>query len=366
MRPGLLPTMLVWCLAVVLALITLVPDDSTSAPDPGLEPAAPDDRARAIHDVLTRAHFTGTALVALDGEPVLHEAFGYADREARVPSSLDTVYDLGSLTKPLTAVTVLDLRDDGLLRLDQPICDVLDDCPRSWRPVTIHDLLTHRSGLPDFTDVPSLAARPGHAFDHDQMVERLGALPVESRPGVTFDYSNSNYFLLARIVEEVTDQGYPRVQQERVFTPLGMISTATSGERQSERRARGYVTRDDGATRPAPSAALGNAAGSGDVSSTTGDVLRWSQAVFDNEIVAADTVAEMLRPVARLTPGIDYGMGWGITRWDGDQVDLHIGGISGFAALLATIPDDGVTIVLLSNDESTDVLGLGEKVAATI
>ena len=145
-----------------------------------------------------------------------------------------------------------------------------------------------------------------------------------------------------------------------------MSDTTTGGERQSERKARGYVTRDDGATRPAASVALSNAAGSGDVASTTGDVLRWSEAVFASELVAAGTRAQMLRPVAQLAPGIDYGMGWGVTRWDGDQVALHVGGISGFAALLATIPDDGVTIILLSNDESTDVLGLGEKVAATI
>ncbi len=367
LRRGAVPTALALCLAAGLTLVALVPDgSSSSAPDTSRAPALPEEQSQAVLDLLAERHFRGTALVALDGEPVVHEAFGYADQEARLPNSPDTVYHLGSLTKPLTAVTVLELRDEGLLRLDGSVCDALDDCPRQWRPITIHDLLTHRSGLADFTDIADIASRPGHTFGHDRMYASLGEQPIESRPGTTFDYSNSNYFLLARIVEEVTGEDYPQVQRERVFDPLDMDDTTAAGDRQLAGVAHGYVTGEDGVPQEAPAFALSNAAGSGDVSSTTRDVLRWSRAVASSELVAADTLAEMLRPVAQLAPGIDYGMGWGLTRWAGGPVHLHRGGISGFSALLATLPDDGVTIILLSNDESTDVLGLGEEVAEVV
>jgi CubicO group peptidase (beta-lactamase class C family) len=168
--------------------------------------------------------FTGAVLLAQDGVVYLSKGYGLADREQVIPNTPGTRFHLGSISKQFTAMAILILQSQGRLTVQEPICDHITNCPAAWQGITIHQLLTHTSGLsPRLDDVILNAAHdPETPPDPAYYIEIAGEVPLEARPGERYDYSNSGYNILAYIIEQASGQSYADFLKENIFTPLNM------------------------------------------------------------------------------------------------------------------------------------------------
>lgn len=306
------------------------------------------DAARSyLENAARETGFTGVVLIGHGDEVVLEEAYGFADAELRVPMRTDHRFRLGSLTKPVTASAVLVAVDRGLLEMDTPACDLLPSCPAGWKDVTVRHLLTHSSGIEDhFGDLDAVPVEATVG----ELRRVLDALPPDeplgATPGAEYAYSNFNYVLLGALLEEVVGAPWESVLREFVFEPLGLRTMAYDDVYAiMEDRARGYE-RDD-------SLGLRNidyddhaAYAAGGLLSTAGDVFRWSRGMLSGVLFSPRLVAESLEPYLE-----DYGYGWQVRRFFDRRIYNHTGGIDGFSTHLAHYPDDGLTIVVLSNVE---------------
>ena len=188
----------------------------------------PDEQVRVadkyMHAQAIATQFSGSVLVARGDEVLFAGGYGYADIERGIRNVVHTQYRIGSVTKPFTAITILQLTEAGLLSVADPICRYLDPCPSVWSPITVHELLSHTSGIPDFAareDYLEVTAKPA---SRDEVIATFRNLPLRFAPGEKFEYSNSNYHLLGAIVERVTGQPYAEVLAERTLESLARIS----------------------------------------------------------------------------------------------------------------------------------------------
>jgi CubicO group peptidase (beta-lactamase class C family) len=321
------------------------------------------NKARAyLESEAKGAGFSGVVLIGRGEEVAFEEAYGLAEVDLRVPMRTDYRFRIGSLTKPITASAVLVAVDRGLLALDQHVCRLLPSCPESWESVTLRHLLTHSSGIADhFGD---LEAVPVEATA-DELRRVLESLPPDEQlraaPGAEYAYSNFNYVLLGAVLERVVGAPWESILREWIFEPLGLTTMAYDDVYAIlEGRVRGYE-RDE---------ALGlrnidyddhAAYAAGGLVSTAGDLFRWSRGMLTGRLFRAQLVAEAL------TPNLgDYGYGWQVRRFFDRTVYDHTGGIDGFSSYLAHYPDDGLTIVVLSNVENDSAILRGCDVAARL
>lgn len=169
------------------------------------------------------AQFSGSVLVARDGSPIFSKSYGMANYELNVPNTSRTVYRIASLTKQFTAMAVVQLHEQGKLSIGDPICKYLRECPATWRQITIRHLLTHTSGIPNYSSLPDwdevLAVK---TYERPEFVSLFRSLPLEFTPGEKFEYTNSGYYLLGQIIERASGQSYADYLRDRIFAPLGM------------------------------------------------------------------------------------------------------------------------------------------------
>lgn len=188
--------------------------------------------------------FNGTVLVAIHEKIVYEKAFGLADFEWNVPNDLQTKFEIGSMTKQFTALLVLQLVNERRLHLGGHISDYLPYYrPDTGARVTVHELLSHTSGIPNFLTLPGFLDGPASRMHYstEEFVRKFCSGDLHFEPGNKFAYSNSGYFILGAILERVTGQSYEVLLRERIFDPLGMKD---SGYAHTEplilHRARGY------------------------------------------------------------------------------------------------------------------------------
>ncbi|UCF20968.1 MAG: beta-lactamase family protein, partial [Gemmatimonadota bacterium] len=319
------------------------------------------DRASQIDSLAQQYHdlrlFNGAVLVAEDGDVIYKKGFGYANLEWGIPNQTNTKFRIGSVTKQFTAVIVLQLVEEGVLSLDGKIVDYLPDYPRpAGEQITIHHLLTHSSGIPNYTSLPDFF--PEMSRDPYEPLEFLAVfsgLELEFEPGAKWSYSNSGYFLLGAIIEAVTGKPYDRVLRERLLRPLGLDDTGYDHyEEIIERRAAGYETTFTGYENAAYlDTALPYAAGS--LYSTVEDLQKWDRALYSDALFSDQHYRELM-----FTPHIgDYGYGFFIRKVPvggaGDSVKVieHGGGINGFITGVRRFVDGGHLIVLMDNTSSS-------------
>jgi CubicO group peptidase (beta-lactamase class C family) len=270
-------------------------------------------------------------LVVRDGRAVVRRAYGFANLEERVRATPGTNYRLASVTKQFTAAAILTLVEDGKLRLDDRARQWLPSLPAATDGVTIHQLLTHTSGLIDYEDVipPDTTAQL-----HDADVLRL--LESQDRtyfaPGTSYRYSNSGYALLALIVERASGMPFATFLHERIFEPLGMHDTGTSTVPD---RAFGY-TDNERTDQSLTSAVLGD----GGVYSNIDDLQKWDAALYDERFRVAFT------PYTKTDdPEVQYGFGWRITG----ETLWHSGETVGFRNVIVRYPRRRLSVVILTN-----------------
>lgn len=320
-------------------------------------------QARAI-DSLLRAEMTKRripglqAAVVRGGRIVFSAAYGVADLETGAPVTPTTTFTLNSSTKSFTGVAVMQLVQDGRLALDAPIARYVDDLPPAWRPVTVAQLLTHVSGLPDVVVQPrgqgtgTLVGEGGEA----SAWTAVRALPMEAEPGTGFRYNQTNYVLLGRAIERVTGMPFTRFMQERQFDVVGMPHTAFGDARTIlPGRVRTYrYASAPGAAPGAPPALehafdefspfLRTAAG---LNATAEEVARWLVALQGGTLLDRTTLTAMWTP-ARLADGrpTSWAMGWPLNARAAHPV---VAGIGGRRSAFFVYPQDDLAVVVLTN-----------------
>ena len=308
-------------------------------------------KVRKIDSVLRKyneyGQFNGMALVAECGEIIYKEAFGFANFEWQIPNSLDTKFRIGSVTKSFTAMLVLQLVEQGKLKLDDPVGNYLPDFQNSPKSkITINQLLTHTSGLPDYNNVPEFfrAVQSGY-LSEAEIIKRISAYDLLFEPGAKFGYSNDGYRLLGAIIEKVTNKSYEQVLQDNILTPLKMKNSGYSRRTKVlEKRASGYRKTLAGLEN-APFYTESAAAG---MYSTAEDLLLFDEALYSDKLLSQKSKDLMWQIVPS---GNAYG--WQVSKKDELLTIMTEGAVFGFFARVVRLPKDRYTIVLLTNVRGT-------------
>jgi len=317
--------------------------------------------------------FSGSVLVARDGELLSMGHYGRADIASDRPITADTRFKIGSLTQQFTAAAVLQLRDAGKLRLDDELRVHL---PGEYtRPgVTIRHLLTHSSGIPNYTDsLASAGVEPGTRYTPQQVAAIFKDAALEFPPGSEFDPSNSGYFLLGMVVEKLSGQPLGRYLHEHIFAPAGMTRSALGEHTRVDGResvdggelATGYEFSEDELLVPVSGFNLSVYGGAAGMVSTPADLLRWDRALrIPNLLLSQASLDEMFRPAQNPAIAGKYGLGWVVSQERGQTMVGHPGGVAGFNGAIARYLGDGITILALANTEAIDCRNVLDAVAA--
>jgi CubicO group peptidase (beta-lactamase class C family) len=300
--------------------------------------------------------FTGTVLVARDGRVLLDAGYGLADRAARTPNRPATIFQVGSVTKQFTAMAIAILAQQGQLRLAGAACAYLPSCPPAWRRITITELLTHTSGIADWSSWRLTGPLPGEATDPiGAIVARAQREPLASPPGHSVAYSNPGYVVLGDIIQHVSGMTYAAFLQRHIFGPLGMTRTGVyQGGPPRPGHALGYLA--SGAVAESILTAWSTAAGA--IYSTTGDLDRWDQALITGHprLVVPALLRQILTVHAPcpyqtcpLPTDQGYGYGWFVGGSGADKLVNHSGSVDGFWAYNGFYPARDTTVVILSN-----------------
>jgi CubicO group peptidase (beta-lactamase class C family) len=288
--------------------------------------------------------FMGTVLVAEDGKILLDKGYGFANLEWEIPNTPTTKFRLGSITKQFTAASILLLEERGKLKVEDPVKKYMPDAPAAWDKITIFNLLTHTSGIPNFTSFPEYRDTEAAPTTPEKLVARFRDKPVDFEPGTKGNYSNSGYVLLGYLVEKISGQSYSDFVQQNIFTPLGMKDSGyDSNSAIIDHRAAGYSRGKDGPVN-AGFIHMTIPFSAGALYSTTEDLLRWEQWLFGGKLLKPESQAKMTTPFKE-----DYAFGLDVTTKDGHKRLHHGGGIEGFNTSLTYFPDDKLVVAVLAN-----------------
>ena len=311
-----------------------------------------------IQSYVTDHKFMGTAFVAQGDRVILDKAYGSANLEWNVANTPNTKFRLGSVTKQFTAASILLLEERGKLSVNDPVKKFIPDAPAAWDKVTIFHLLTHTSGIADFTSFPDYPKIEPFATTSAKLVALFRDKPLDFAPGEKWSYDNSGYVLLTHLIETITGDSYEKFVRENIFTPLGMKDTGyDSNAAIIPRRASGYSP-GRGGIENAGFIHMSVPQGAGALYSTTGDLFRWEQGLFGGKILKAASLEKMITPFKN-----DYAFGLTVATAGGRKRISHGGGIEGFNTDLAFYPDDKLTVIVLSNLNGP-AGDLGAKLAA--
>ena len=300
---------------------------------------------------LEKLGFAGGVQISRGDQTLLQAGYEFADRESETPWSKNTVSTIGSITKQFTGAAILLLQEGGSLSVDDPITNYFEGVPEDKQSITLHQLLTHSSGI---VEVEGLG--DWDPIDLDTYIKRVMAQPLEYEPGSSFAYSNTGYSLLAAIIEQIAGVSYERFLRERLFLPAGMTDTGYIHAAWDDARvAIGYQADERWGTvleRPfdedGPYWAL---RGNGGIHSTTADMVTWAKALMSRSVMSPQSMDAYWAPHVDEGFGDSfYSYGWVVTQGPGDKrMITHNGGNTIFFADMAIFPDDNVVIVLQTN-----------------
>ncbi|MEJ2542866.1 MAG: serine hydrolase [Calditrichaceae bacterium] len=302
--------------------------------------------------------FNGTVLVAENGKIILQKGYGLANMEWNIPNAPDTKMRLGSITKQFTSMIIMQLVEEGKIKLDAKMTEYLPEYRKdTGDKVTIHHLLTHTSGIPSYTGLPSFTSDISRTpFPVDEFVEKFCSGDLEFEPGTQYKYNNSGYYLLGAIIEKVIGKTYETALHERILDPLGMDDSGYDHHGPINiHRATGYEKRLNGyINSPYLDMSLPYAAGA--MYSTVLDLYKWDQALYTDELLSNENKKIMFTPFLN-----NYAYGWSVRKMglaeseDSLTVISHGGGINGFNTLISRLLDDKHLVVLLNNTGGTEL-----------
>jgi CubicO group peptidase (beta-lactamase class C family) len=355
-------------ITVVLLALLLLTYQSLPATDflaqPGADTASAESQSQAGSvsleeeiDAYLEAHrgtgrFMGSVMVARGNEVLFEDGYGMANLEHNVRNTPQTKFRIGSTTKQFTAAAVLQLQEEGKLDVDAPVSTYLPDYPNGDQ-ITVHQLLNHTAGIPNYTDFPDFLETITQPATLDELVTRFKDEPLEFTPGERYKYSNSGYVLLTQIIERVSGQRYMEYVQEHIFEPLDMTDSGyDSHEAVLANRASGYEFTGEDYVHAA-FVDMTFAVGAGGLFSTVDDLYKWNRAFEAETILSAPSLETMFAPSIIVDESADppsyYGYGWEMTEHLGRQLIWHVGRLAGFVTMTARYPDEELLVVVLSN-----------------
>ena len=317
-----------------------------------------------VRNEMTRQRIPGVAVAIVERNKVLKaQGYGYSNVEHAVPVTAETMFQSGSIGKQFTATLVMMLVEEGKIRLEDSVRDYLTDAPESWQPITIRHLLTHTSGIPDYTEGAIDYRRD---YTEDEMARLAYPLPLEFTPGTRWSYSNTGYLLLGVVIHRASGMFYGDMLRLRVFRPLGMMTARVISEADIvAHRAAGYQLADGELKNQDWVAPSINTTADGALYLSLQDYIAWDRGLRANALLKASSWAQIYEPV-KLASGntYPYGFGWGIEEIEGRKVYRHGGAWQGFETYIARYPRDDLTIVVLTNLADAEPRKIVDQIAA--
>ena len=315
-----------------------------------------DARADQIFAQYNSTHSPGCAVgVSRNGRTILSRGYGMADLESGVPITPATIFESGSVAKQFTATAILLLAQDGKINLDDPVRKYVPELPEYPRPLLVRHLLSHTSGLREWSNVVALAGWPRGSRVHTQpdLLDAVFAQKSLNYPvGDYYSYTNSGFALQPTIVERVSGMSFVDFERDRIFTPLGLTNTSWRDDFTTlvPGRAQAYARRGAGWELDMP---FENVVGPGGLLTTVGDWLKWNQHLDDKTLGAA--VVDSLTTQAVLTSGrkISYARGVVVGQYRGTREVQHSGSTGGYSTFLARYPEQHLSVAVMCNSSGS-------------
>jgi CubicO group peptidase (beta-lactamase class C family) len=328
----------------------------------------PTDQVDQLFSAWDKPNSPGCVLTVIhDGAVVYQRAYGMADLERHVPLSTGSVLDLGSVGKQFTAVLLALMAQRGLLSLDDPVRQHVPELPDYAQPITIRHLIHHTSGLRDYPTLMDLCNKPTeNAYFDDELFDLIvRQKELNFAPGDEYLYSNSGYLLLGVIASRVAGKSYPDLVREYILQPLGMSATTFNDtfKRIVPDRALAYSPNEAGGFDTDISFCGGY--GDGAILSTVGDLFKWDQNFYDNQLGGGQALIAEIETPATLNDGeaTDYAFGLAVRDYKGLRTVSHGGAWAGYRAAMLRFPDQRFTVICLANLSAIRPSTLVERVA---
>ncbi|ANE51308.1 serine hydrolase domain-containing protein [Flavisolibacter tropicus] len=307
--------------------------------------------------------FNGSALVIKDGEKVYEKSFGYQNAAIKSLNTKNSVFPIGSLTKPFTALLILKLAEEKKLSVNDPVNKYIPDYPKG-NEILIKHLLTHTAGIYEAFRKSTYREQvtTTYAFRPEEKMAFFKDEPLDFEPGSKFSYSNSGYDLLGIIIEKVTGLSYQTALSQYIFKPLKMQKSGFNfGELKDKNKVSGYSF-----ISPAKQLEINFwnptlTYASGALYSTTGDLLKFYKGLRDFKIISKETFNQATTPFLG-----GYGYGWFIDTIQGDRVIDHGGNVAGATSYFLMMPEHKICIILLNNITSNSLEKIGNSMYAAM
>ncbi|WP_020529881.1 serine hydrolase domain-containing protein [Flexithrix dorotheae] len=337
-------------LTLVLPIVLVLIQISCSEDDPAPAPVV--GTYTSASAFLEEIEFSGSILIRKGNKDIVRSGFGMADKSTNIFNSTAHIYRIGSMTKAFTAIGIVNLKRDGFIQsYDQPISDFIDDFPKGNK-ITLRHLLTHYSGIPDyFAHVDPFSQNQNVSISTEDILDLIVEVATTDgllfEPGAEYSYSNSNYFMLGLLIEDLTGMSYHEYLNQKIMEPLG-LSTIKEGpnEMTDESYAKGY--KDGVEVAPYP---MHFAFSAGDLISNIEDMEKWGDALLGNQFLTEEEKSEVFVAAPAEDGYYAIGFGWNTMRENGNLMYFHGGDIDGYSSLIALLPESNSLIVVLGNEE---------------
>jgi CubicO group peptidase (beta-lactamase class C family) len=322
--------------------------------------------------------FSGVVLIADNGKPVYQKAFGYREFENKIPLQISDIFELASVSKQFTAMIIMMLKEKGLLNYDDSVSKYLQI---PYKGMTIRNLLTHTSGLPDYQEIMDKYWDKSKVAGNPDCIEYLNkyAPPKHFEPGEKYEYSNTGYMLLASIAEKASGKDFIEMCRKWIFKELKMKSTdiRTLEEKKATKNfAIGHIyveernkyVRADSFPSSNYTIWLGNRKGPGRISSTAADLLKWDKALYTEILIKQSTLQDAFTPM-KLNNGTisNYGFGWELRNDPSfGKIVQHNGDNPGYKTQIIRYIDKKKTVIILNNNAHKDFSSIIKQLEAML
>ena len=320
---------------------------------------------RFVSGEMSRQKIPGMAIaVVKNGEAVVAKGYGFANLEDQVPVTTHSILQSGSVGKQFTAAAIVHLEEHGKLRLDDNIARYLPPTKARWESITVRQLLTHTSGIPDYEDEVDWR----RDYSERQLAELVGLLRRRSTPGQKFEYSNSGYLLLGIIIGMITGKFHADYIRENIFEPLGMKTARIVSDADIvPNRVAGYRMSKDRILNQDWVSPTFNQTADGCVRLSLNDLLAWERGVRARALLKSESWSQIFTPVVLKSGKTHpYGFAWEIRQKSGQTVHSHDGSFQGFEAILTRYIEEELTIIALANLAEVDLAQVTQHLAELI
>ena len=305
-----------------------------------------------------------TILVAKDGKTIYKKALGKSNLELNIPMEVNSVFQIGSITKQFTAVSILMLAEQGKLNIEDKIGKYIPEYIEVGRDITIHHLLNHTSGIKNKTPLSEKNYTSRMDRSPKELITYFKDEPLAFMPGEKFKYSNAGYILLGQIIETISKQSYGQFIQENIFDKIGMTSSYCGDMKQViPNRSTGYIIKQNEFVK-SDYMNLSLAYSAGAILSTTEDLLKWQNALLQNTLLKESSIKQAMTPTL-LNSGekIPYGYGFRFSRLGNSPVIAHTGSTKGFTSIALFLAQENMYITVLTNCNCKNVNNVAKQVA---